>query len=88
MRGAAAACRDAALEAQEPKARAVAEYAGQVMAIAHTASHSRELARYTRRILAGDELADELTKQHRELPEELHAYVFGDWTPQEGPRWP
>lgn len=42
------------------------------------AGHSREIARYTRKALAGENLAQELDWQRTHLPPRFREYVYGD----------
>ena len=70
-------CHAAAREASSPTARAVARACGQAVAVAHMAAHSREIERYTRKALLGEEQAQELAWQRRYLPPRFRQFVYG-----------
>lgn len=76
MRKLAFGCHAAAREASGDASTAVARACGQAVAVAHMAGHSRELARYTKKALAGTELARELEWQRAHVPERFREYVY------------
>lgn len=78
MRKLAFGCHAAARDASSAAAAAVARACGQAAAVAHMAGHSREIARYTRKALAGENLAQELDWQRTHLPPRFREYVYGD----------
>ena len=87
MRRLAFACHAAARDADSPEATAVARAVGQAAAVAHMGGHSREIARYTRKALTGQELERELAWQRAHVPESFSDYVYpqkADGTPREG----
>lgn len=61
-------CHTSAREASSAPATAVARACGQAVAVAHMAGHSREIARYTRKALTGEKLAQELEWQRTHVP--------------------
>ncbi|HCG56928.1 putative immunity protein [Brevibacterium antiquum] len=71
-------CHPAAREASEYASTAVARACGQAVAVAHMAGHSRELVRYTKKALAGSELARELEWQKAHVPGRFREYVYPD----------
>ena len=71
-------CHAAAREASTPTATAVARACGQAVAVAHMAGHSREIERYTRKALTGEELTRELNWQRSNVPSRFGEYVYGD----------
>lgn len=77
MRKLAFACHAAARDARSDEATAVARAVGQAVAVAHMAGHSREVARYTRKILAGATLETELAWQRSTVPRAYFTYVYG-----------
>ena len=78
MRKLAFGCHAAAREASTPTATAVARACGQTVAVAHMAGHSREIERYTRKALTGEELTQELNWQRSNVPSRFSEYVYGD----------
>ena len=78
MRKLAFGCHAAARDASSAAAAAVARACGQAVAVAHMAGHSREIARYTCKALAGENLARELEWQRTHLPSRFREYVYGD----------
>ncbi|MDA3804877.1 hypothetical protein PED38_08715 [Clavibacter sp. CT19] len=77
MRTLAFGCHAAARDAESAEATAVARAVGQAAAVAHMAGHSREIPRYTRKALAGEQLVAELERQRASVPAGFAAYVFG-----------
>lgn len=77
MRRLAFGCHAAAREASSETATAVARVCGQAVAVAHMAGHSREIARYTRKALTGEKLAQELNWQQSHVPPRFREYVYG-----------
>lgn len=73
-------CHVAARDATSPEATAAARAVGQAVAVAHMASHSRQIARYTSKALTGDALVHELDWQSSHLPERFREYVYGSGT--------
>ena len=71
-------CHAAAREASSSPATAVARACGQAVAVAHLAGHSREVERYPRQALTGEELAQELHWQRTHLPPRFREYVYGE----------
>lgn len=78
MRKLAFGCHAAARDASSATAAAVARACGHAVAVAHMAGHSREIARYTRKALASENLAQELDWQRRHVPSRFREYVYGD----------
>ncbi|MBK5239462.1 MAG: hypothetical protein JJE28_10210 [Actinomycetales bacterium] len=78
MRELAFGCHAAAREAPSVQATAVARATGQAVAVAHMAGHSREVAWYTGKALAGDALAHELEWQREHVPQRFRSYVYGN----------
>lgn len=78
MRRLAFDCHTAAREASSATATAVARACGQAVAVAHMAGHSREIERYTRKVLTGEKLAQELDWQRTHVPLRFRQYVYGD----------
>lgn len=70
-------CHAAAREATSATATAVARACGQAVGVAHMAAHAREIERYTRKILTGDKLAQELAWQRRQLAPRFRKFVYG-----------
>ena len=75
MRKLAFGCHAAARDTAEESARAIARATGQAVAVAHMAGHAREIARYTRKALAGEALEAELAWQRDHLPPRFREYV-------------
>lgn len=78
MRKLSFGCHSAARDAPSAEATAVARAAGQAVAVAHMAGHSREVARYTSKALSGTGLVRELQWQREHVPERFRHYVLGD----------
>lgn len=77
MRKLAFGCHAAARETPNANAAAVARLCGQAVAVAHMAGHSREIERYTRKALSGNDLAIELDWQRTNVPPRFYEYVYG-----------
>lgn len=77
MRKLAFSCHTAARETSSATAAAVARACGQAVSVAHMAGHSREVERYTRKALTGEELAEELDWQRTHVPPRFREYVYG-----------
>jgi len=76
MRELAFGCHAAAREAHSSEATAIARAVGQAVAVAHMAGHSREIARYTKKVLSGRSLDIELAWQREHVPPSFAPYVF------------
>lgn len=76
MRKLAFGCHDAARDCQQPDAAGVARACGQAIAVAHMGGHARNVARYTKKVLHGEALAEELAWQSSHLPSRFGDYVY------------
>ena len=76
MRQHALLCHATARDCETPSAQAVARACGHAIAIAHMGAHARNIERYTRKVLSGKPLTEELEWQRSHIPARFFSYVF------------